>query len=63
MRAPREIEDQPAFDRSEGEVAALARAAHRLVMIEQPAHLGGREIGIEEEAGARLHLRFVPLIL
>jgi hypothetical protein len=29
------------------------RRAHRRHVVEQPAHLGGREIGVEQQAGAR----------
>ena len=62
MRPLRQFEDQPAFDRSESEVAPLVRAAHRLVVIEHPAHLGGREIRIEQQAGSRLDLRLLPAL-
>ena len=36
------------------------RLGHRRLVVEQPAHLGGREIGIEQQPGRRAHRVLVP---
>ena len=63
MVAARKLVDQPALDGAESEPAGLRGAAHRLVIVEHPAHLGAREIGIEQQAGPPLDLRLVTVIL
>ena len=61
-RSAGELEGQPAFDRPEGQRALLRSAAHLGHVVEHPAHLGAREIGIEQQPGALLHPGLVPRI-
>src|SRR5690606_24466542 len=42
-----QLENQPAFDRPKSQPARARSFSHRRLMIEQPAHLGRREIGIK----------------
>jgi hypothetical protein len=55
----RQLEHEPAFDRAKGEAPFSRRVGHRRLVIEQPAHLGGREVGIEQQPGLRAHRIFV----
>ncbi len=63
MRSARQFVDQPAFDRAEGEGSGPRRRPHRIFVVEHPAHLRAREIGVEQQSGALLDLRLVPVVL
>ena len=52
--------EQEAVDRAEGEPAGPRRLARARHMVEQPGDLGGREIGIEQQPGARCDHGLVP---
>ena len=50
--AAAQLEHQPAVDGAEGQLAALGARARARHVFEQPGQFGGREIGVEFEAGA-----------
>jgi hypothetical protein len=54
--AAAQLPHQPAVDGAEGELAALGALARAGDVVEQPGQLGGGEIGIELQAGARAHV-------
>ena len=54
----REFRYQPAFHRAEGEPTRSRRGRHRIVVFEQPAHLGGGKIGIEQKARFPVNILF-----
>ena len=57
-----QLPQQPAVDGAERQLAALrllARAGH---VVQQPADLGGGEIGVDDQAGARLDQGCVALL-
>ena len=58
--ATRQFEGQPAFDRTQRQPPALRGGAHLTVVFHQPAHLGGGEIRVEQQAGLRTHRIFLP---
>ena len=62
MRAARQFVDQPAFYRAEGERPVLRRGLDGFVMVEHPAHLGARKIGVEQQPGALLHGGFMAIV-
>ncbi len=51
---------QPAFHRSQRQPAIARGLRHGLIIIEQPAHLGAGEIGIEQQTGFGLHHLLMP---
>ena len=53
-------EDEPALDRPESERAVCCCGPYARVIVEQPAHLGAGEIGVEQQAGLFLHQRLLP---
>ena len=55
-----EAPDQERVDGAEGQVAGLGERARPFDVIEQPGDLGGREIGIQQQAGLGRHGRLVP---
>ncbi|OPZ05782.1 MAG: hypothetical protein BWZ09_00882 [Alphaproteobacteria bacterium ADurb.BinA305] len=54
--AAAQMPQQPAVDGAEGELAALGAHARIGDVVEQPGELGGGEIGIELQPGARAHV-------
>ena len=52
--------DQEGVDGAEGEMAGLGERARALHVVEQPGDLGGREIGVEQQAGLGRDHRLVP---
>ncbi len=56
-----QLPDQPAFDRADRQ--PLARVAQLRPIGHRPGDLGPAEIGIEQQAGARLHAGFLARIL
>ena len=57
-RAIGEPPEQETVDRAEGELAAPGCGPGAGNGVEEPGDLGGREIGVEQEACRRRHLRF-----
>ena len=55
-----ELEQQPAVDGAEGQLAALGALARAWHVVEQPGEFGRRKIRIEQQAGARGDLVFEP---
>ena len=51
VRAAGEVPEEPGVHRAEGEVGAVRHAA----LGEEPVHLGGAEVGVEDQAGAPAH--------
>ncbi|MNL06343.1 hypothetical protein D3C87_1269760 [compost metagenome] len=49
-----QLPDQPAIDGAEGQLAAFGAGAGAFVVIEHPAQLGAREIGVDDQAGLLL---------
>src|SRR5688572_18608306 len=54
-----ELEQQPAVDGAEGELAALRARTCAGNLLEQPRELGAGKIRIEQQAGARGDLRLM----
>ncbi len=53
MHAPAgEAVDEPGVDGAEEELAALGAGAGALDVVQHPLHLGGREVGVDDEAAA-----------
>ncbi len=59
--ATAEVPDQPAVDGAEQQFAALGALLRPLHVVEDPAHLGGREIRIDQQAGALADQCFVAI--
>src|SRR5690606_37319394 len=56
-----QVPQQPAVDGAEGKPALLGPRARALDRIEEPGELRGREVGIEEQAGALRDLLLEPI--
>ena len=56
---PAELEQQPAVDGAEGQLAALGARARARNLVEQPGELGAGEVRVEQQAGAPRDLGFV----
>ena len=54
-RAAREPPQQERIDGAERQLAALGRLARARDLVQQPGELGGREVGVDQEAGALPH--------
>jgi hypothetical protein len=59
--AARELPDQPAVDRAEGELAGLGPLARAVHIVEEPGELGAREIRVEQKARLLLHHRLMAV--
>src|ERR1035437_2818259 len=57
--AARQLPEQPAIDRAEGELARFSIAARAGNVVQDPRDFAGREIGIDQQAGALLDQRTV----
>ena len=55
-----QVPDQPGVDGAEGELAGFGPRPRALDVVEEPLHLGPREVGVEKKAGAGGDHRFVP---
>ncbi len=56
-RPARQVPDEPTVDGAERELARLGARTHALDVVEDPADLGGREVGVDRQAGPRAYLR------
>ena len=56
-----QLEHQPAFNRSQRKRTRLRGSGHSGFVVDQPAHLGPGKIGIEQQSGSPLDLRFMSI--
>jgi hypothetical protein len=61
--APRQLPDQEAVDRAEQKLAPFGPRPRAFDMVQQPLHLGAREIGVQQQACPVGHHRLVALVL